>query len=124
MSYEQPVEVDDNWFTGEDKLLDAAIYVDGTTQAAAEADTGVRENVTGWTVMWALRKSQDGGGAILTKTANIVGDPTQGNLEVIIDHADTTDLEPGEYFHSWARIDTGQAILLFGDAHLRHGAIR
>lgn len=126
MSFEQAITVDDNWFTGEDRVFQVRVYVPGTTQEEAEADTGTREDITGWTIQWALMKSQHGTTpAVLQKIAVPVGDPADGLAQIVVDHADTTDLVPGEYFHTWARTDGGeQGVLAFGDATLRHGAIR
>lgn len=125
MSFSQPITTEDGWFVGEDKELEVIVYQPGTTLAQALADTGVRQNVTGWTVQWALRKSQHGGVVILAKTASIVGAAVNGRLRVTIDHADTTALTPGRYFHTFARIDSGeQTVLAYGTATLRRAAIR
>jgi len=125
MSYEQPIAVTDNWFTGEDRQFRLRVFIPGTTQAAAEANTGTRQNITGWTIQWALMKSQHGTTPpVLVKQATVL-DYQNGEVVVYLTHAETTGLEPGEWFHTWARVDGGeQGVLAFGQATLRHGAIR
>jgi len=124
VSFEQPIDTDDNWFVGEDRTFQLVVYVEGTTLDDIDTDPAAnREDIDGWDIEWALRKSQHGAVTILVKDATVT-DGENGEAEVVIDHADTTALEPGDYFHTWARTDTGeQAVLAFGQAVLRRAAV-
>lgn len=124
MSFEQPIDTDDNWFVGEDRTLRLVVYVEGTTLADIATDPAAnREDIDGWDIDWELRKSQHGTASILAKTAAIT-DGENGEAEVVIDSADTATLKPGDYFHTWARTDPGeQSVLAFGEAVLRRSAV-
>ena len=124
MSFNQPITIDDNWFTGEDKILDCIVYPTGTTLAQAMDPLTLPQDITDWVIVWVLRKFRDSGDIALERTA-FLQDPTNGLARVTIDHASTTDIDPGDYFMSWARQESGfQTILSFGEAVLQHAAVR
>jgi hypothetical protein len=124
MSFEQPIETDDNWFIAEDRTLRLVVYTEGTTLADITLDPAAnREDIDGWSIDWELRKSQHGAVSILVKTAAIT-DGENGEAEVVIASADTAALPPGDYFHTFARVDVGeQGVLAFGEAVLRRSAV-
>ena len=106
----------DSFHASEDRIIEAIIYIPGTTQAEIDAATAIPENITGWSLTWQLRKSRSSPVA-LSKTTDddiTLSDPTGGTLEIAVFRGDTEGLVPGIWWHMLARTDPGQ--------YLEHGS--
>jgi hypothetical protein len=136
---DSPITVDAAWFVGEDKLLTFTTYIPGTTLAAIAADQitpngAIRQDITGWTIEWVLRKSRYATATMLVKNGASVSilsqgvAATKGQFTVAVVRADTTTpavFKAGTYFHGAARINTGAYdVIAEGPAVLRKAAIR
>jgi hypothetical protein len=105
----QPITETHSLFKGEDKTLRVPI-VDRTTQAA--------KDITGWTLSWVLSDVQ-GGSNLVTKVATVT-DGAGGICEVALEAGDTASRNPGTYFYSLTRTDTGAvAVVAFGSVVLQ-----
>jgi hypothetical protein len=130
---DSPIGYDQAWFVGEDKLLTVTCYIEGTTQAEVDAGTATPQDLTGWTIAWALRKSRYATTIMLSKAMGAIvilaqTGSTLGQFTVAIARADTTtptEFKAGTYFHGAARINTGAYdVIAEGPAVLRKAAIR
>jgi len=69
---DSPITSDQALFIGEDKLLTFTTYIPGTTLAQIAADqisfdVAIRQDLTGWTIEWMLRKSRYAATTVLTR---------------------------------------------------------
>ena len=99
----------DGFHTSEDRIIEATIYIPGTTQAEIDAATAVPEDITGWTMVWQLRKSRSSP-VVLSKTTDddiTFTDASGGTLQIAIFRGDTESLVPGIWWHMLARTDPG-----------------
>jgi hypothetical protein len=126
---DSPITQDAAWFVGEDKVLTFTVYVEGTTQAQIDAGTATKQDLTGWTIEWGLRKSRYAPTTVLDKVSPAVAILTQagatlGQFTVTLARADTQDLKAGTYYHAAARTNTGAYdIIAEGPAVLRKAAL-
>lgn len=106
MSVSSPIQIKDNWFTGEDQNIDWDI----------RDPSGAQVDVTGWSVQFRMASTQ-GGASVLTKSTTQILD---ARVRAAIAAADTTGLTAGKYWYALSRIDAGSnQVLAFGDAHLQ-----
>ena len=119
MSIEAIIAETDNWFIGEDKVLEFTVF---------QADGVTPQNIAGWSLEWVLRKNKSALTEILNKStgaATITIGGGTGKCQVLITDDDTAALVPGTYYHTLRRNDAGSdTVLSFGEAVLRHGATR
>lgn len=131
---DSPITSDQAFFIGEDKLLTFTTYIPGTTLAQIAADqisfdVAIRQDLTGWTIEWMLRKSRYAATTVLDKVGASISILTQtgatkGQFTVAIARADTTALKAGTYYHAAARINAGAwDVIAEGAAVLRKAAI-
>lgn len=123
MAYKSNINETDGMFKGEDKELEFAVYIEGTTQAQINADpTANRQDISGWTLEWTLaQKSTDVPLLDKTTVAGIaITNSAQGELTVGIGSTETLDLPHGEYYHTLWRDNLGsRTVLSFGSFALR-----
>ena len=131
---DSPITSDQAFFVGEDKLLTFTTYIPGTTLAQIAADqvslnVAIRQDLTGWTIEWMLRKARYAPSSVLDKTGAAIAILTQsgatkGQFTVAIARADTTALKAGTYYHAAARTNSGAwDVIAEGAAVLRKAAI-
>lgn len=112
MAEQADIAAADNWFLGEDKVLEFTV-VDSA---------GAAVNITGWALEWILR-SGAGERALLTKTVGsgvTITGGAGGVCQVAIADTDTDDLAAGRYWHALRRTDAGnEAVLSYGQVVLR-----
>ncbi len=125
MAREQHIGASEDWFIGEDKVLEFEIYGD---------DDVTLEDVATWAFRWVLRKQGESDAIVISKTTDdditITGtfdpDPLVNTqkVEVAIEDTDTVNLQPGVYAHALKRTDDGQATInSYGKATLKKAAI-
>lgn len=118
MSVEAPIPISDNFFIGEDRVLEFTV-VD-------ENDAAV--DITSYALEWVLRRKRGSPSADITKTTGsgiTITDGPNGVCEVAIDDTDTLTLSPEQYFHTLRRTDDGlETVLSFGDLFLQQAATR
>ena len=128
MAITDNIGLTDNWFIGEDKDLVFTIYQAGSTQAQIDAGTALKQDITGWTLEWALKGEDRDTAALLTKTTTTgiaLTTPSQGVATVSIADTDTTSLNPGRYRYALKRTNDGlEAVLAEGEAILKLASIR
>ena len=107
MSKRVDIKASDHFMVGEDKQ----IYWDITDSA------GVAQSMSGWTLSFVLRRSQNSATSALTKTPTVTTGSAAANRALLtLAAADTKNLAPGTYAYSVARTDSGyQQILAYGD---------
>lgn len=116
------IDEDDDFFIGEDKSL--------TPFTVYQADKRTRQNITGWTISWMLKRSltDPDVDALLTKTTGAgitLTTPTSGICTITIADTDTDSLEPGRYYHEVKRMDAGnETVLSQGRCVLRRAVHR
>lgn len=93
-----PVKISHMVFVGEDRTL---------TFTLRDQNTGVIQNITGWTLQWKLEPAQ-GQAASVTKSGTVTDGPN-GVCTVALAAADTAGLSGGNYFHHLDRTDSGFA---------------
>jgi len=111
----EDITKDAAWYVGEDKVLTFTVYTPGTTQAMIDADPTLnRQNLTGYTLVWNLKKNRYAASVVLTKATGGNGitllaqsGATLGQFTVTIARADTTGLKAGTYAHAAARTNAG-----------------
>lgn len=119
MSIESPVTHAKHFFAGTDRQL----------RFTVRDDDGNVIDITGWTLEWVLRHS-DEGAALITKTTDpgdgiTVTAPTTGIALVEFDPVDTALLDPGQYVYALRRTDMDFVdILAFGVFELLRAAAR
>lgn len=110
MSYTDHVIKEDGWFTGEDKIIAITVYVQGTTQAAIKAGLATEQVITGWALVWRLKRNKEDpdSEALITRTTDdgITIDSTW-NAFVSIAAEQTENLEEGNYYGELKRSDAG-----------------
>jgi len=118
----------DSWFIGEDKILEFEILQDDglilTNPLKAPQD------VAGWTLAWALKKSDaatdpalllktTSSGITITGVYNAVRATNTQRVSITIADTDTDALKPLTYRHSLKRMTAGaEAVLAFGSVVL------
>ena len=104
-------EADVSWFVGEDKTLRFTVY---------QADGETVQNITGWTLEWAVRRFLGSTDALLTKTTGSgisITDGPNGICEVSLARTDTDTLGRGGFYHALRRTNSGAStVLTFGEA--------
>lgn len=109
MSRNSPVKSADNFFIGEDKVLQFEV-VDESDQIV---------DITGWAMEFVLRDYPEAPTVVLTKTTDddiALSNPTLGICRVTIPRADTLQLNAQSYSYTLRRTDAGySAALAFGD---------
>lgn len=124
MAIRADIPPSEEWFTGEDRVLEFTIYqADGTTP----------QDISGWELSWFLKRSKKDAdsAAVLAKTndgspsdVTIVDGPA-GRVDVLINADDTLDLVARVYRHELKRMDTGEkTIESYGDATLQQALHR
>ena len=118
MAKRQDIDMDDNWFTGEDKTLEITILQD---------DHQTPQDITNWQMSWVLTnwrkevkvsKNTVGGGIALS-------DPVNGVLNVQLAAGDTGGLigsAARSYYHELKRTDSAE-VLVFGNVYLYKSAV-
>lgn len=118
MSTKSPVKNSDNFFIGEDRVLEFTI-VDASDVAV---------NISGWSLEWVLRRDPSSSAATLTKTTVsgiTITNGAGGVCQVAIADTDTIDMEPGGYHHTLRRADAGfETVLAFGPFDLQQADTR
>lgn len=122
MAFEQNIGATEDYFLGEDKILDFEVY-DNTGAAI--------QDITGWAMRFRLRKQLDGDPIVFTKTTGGSGititgtynsDPATNTqrARVTIDDTDTDNLQPGNYPYNLWRTDSGsETVLAYGYVTLK-----
>jgi hypothetical protein len=115
-----------DWFTGENKTLPFEIY---------SSNEATIQDVTGYTMRWVLRRRIDDDAILISKTTGagtitITGsynsdpDTNTQRVNIITLPADTEFLQPGRYYHTLKRTDSGFAtVLSYGDVHLKKAGL-
>ncbi len=126
MAREQHIGASQEWFIGEDKTFTFEIYSSGEATI---------EDVSGWAIMWVLRKQGESDAIVLTKTTgaatitidgtfNADPDTNTQRVNVLIADTDTDNFQPGTYLHALKRTTDGsETILSYGTATLKKAAI-
>ena len=124
MAIRADIPPSEEWFTGEDRVLEFTIYQrDGVTV----------QDISGWELSWFLKRSKKDADAdaVLTKTnsgspADItIVDGPNGRVDVLVAAADTLALVARVYRHELKRMDTGEkTIESYGDATLQQALHR
>jgi len=110
----------DNFFVGEDKILEYQV----------KDTTGNIIDITGWSIEWVLREDPDTSTVLVTKDNGGNGglsitNAVNGIFQVTMDAADTSALPEGRYAYGASRTDTGlRGLLVYGDASLQIAASR
>lgn len=111
-----------DWFTGEAKTLPFEIY---------SSDEATIQDVTGWSCSWTLRRVQGDDEILLTKTTGGSGITITGSynatpatntqrISVAVTSGNTTNLQPGLYWHCLRRTDSSsETVLSYGDVTLK-----
>lgn len=121
MARESPIRKSDNWFIGEDKVLQFTIDDGGDPPLAVD--------ITTFTLTFTLRSClnfpPDAPDLTKTSPAGItIHDGPNGIARVLIDDVDTDAFEPGRYFYELKRTNAGfEQVLAFGEAILRSSGI-
>lgn len=122
MAVESPVEEADNWFTGEDKILQFTVEAQNPLKLVPPPIA----DITGWQFEWTFyrRRSTE---ALITKVSaagvTIVNGPA-GLVNVIIDAANTRTLPAGSYNFVLRRTDPGmEQVLSYGGVVLRQAVL-
>jgi len=99
----------DSFHASEDRIIEATIYIPGTTQAEIDAATAIPEDITDWTLAWQLRKSRSSAVVLEKTTADDIAltDAGGGTFQIAIYRGDTINLNPGNWWHMIARTDPG-----------------
>lgn len=113
MTTESNITTTDEWYIGADKILRFTV-VDAA---------GATQIITGWTVRFTMAKHVEDDPLITKATGGSgisLSNPTEGILDVSIVAADTEDMNPGTYYYSLWRTDSGAAdVLAYGYAKLK-----
>jgi hypothetical protein len=86
----------DGFFVGEDQALQFTVYEDDDVTVV---------NITGWTLQLKAALTEDGA-ALITKSATLTT-PASGICTVSLAAADTSSLDPGRYYFTLSRTDSG-----------------
>lgn len=121
MSKNAPIEQDDRWYTGEEKLIKFDIV---------DADDAPLD-VSGFALRWVLERIVPGGlrTDVLSKTSGDGitvenGSGTNDRVVVAIGAADTESIDAEVYHHALWRTDSGnEALLAEGSAMLSESAV-
>lgn len=109
MSKNSPVKSTNNFFIGEDKVLQFEV-VDASEQLV---------DISGWSLEFVLRDYPEAPTVVLTKTTTdgiALSDPTLGICRVTIPRADTVLLNAQGYAYTLRRTDAGYSgVLAYGD---------
>lgn len=107
-----PITIEDEFFTGKDKVLQFT-------------DTGP-EDITGWALKWVLAKNADRTQVLASKTTDSgisITDGPGGICQVTVADTDTEGLKGSEnpdYYHELSRTDAGnEDVLAYGTVVLR-----
>lgn len=105
MTVTQDITFDHELFVGEDKVLTFTV----------KDEAGNRVSISGWTLVWTVRKNRyavgtpimemttaGGGITLATQTGGTLGD-----FSVAIERTDTQNLKAGTYYHAAARTNAG-----------------
>jgi hypothetical protein len=110
VAVESRIDADDEWFVGEDRVLNFAMVKGDLTGFA------------GWSVVLELypRRAVEGDAPVATWPGVPQPQTTPPSVSVLIPSATTATIPPGVYQYVLRRTDTGaRAILAFGPADLR-----
>lgn len=69
------------------------------------------EDITGWTILFTVRKSLKSGSLTMSKTATI-SDASGGQFVISIDADDTEELRAGDYLYDTTRTDAENETVL------------
>jgi hypothetical protein len=145
----QDITADDEWFAGEDRILEFTVYDD---RAELGDDGRVYSDATlarladpldvsdpDLSFVWALRESPRSAAALLTCTtvagqievvdaAGTGRDDLKGRLRVHVDGRDTANLSAGKLWHALAQVRGDEAqpqfeVRTFGQAILKLAAV-
>lgn len=110
MSVEVDIVLSDNYFQGEDKLLDCFVVDKG----------GIPVNITGWTISFRLAATLGGADILGTPIAGVIVDALVGHYTITIPSIDTLGQNPVTYYYTIRRTNTGaRNELSFGTLVLR-----
>ena len=122
MSRDSSVAEADDFFAGDDRVLDFTIFDSDDPATAAPKD------ITGYSLEWALKRFVTDTTALITKTTGGGGialtDPTNGVLSVTLLDTDTESLAENNYVYALRRTDDGlERMLAVGGFYIRQGAL-
>lgn len=104
-------EADVSWFVGEDKTIRITVR---------QADGVTVQDITGWTLEWAVRRFLGSTDALLAKTTDsgiTITDAENGVCEVALSRTDTDTLGRGGFHHALRRTSPGAStVLTYGEA--------
>lgn len=142
MAYNRDITADDQMFYDTDRVLRYQVFQGSPTLEEVLANTAIPDDVTGWSLVWVLRrsakatailieKSTAGGGITITGVYD--ADPLANTQRVLvaIDDTDTYGpvvdpveiVKPGVYEYALKRLDPGsETILAWGSFELIQAA--
>ena len=136
MAYRRDITEDDRLFFDTDRTLRFPVYSGEPSDDDIAAGNVIPVDVTGWTLVWVLKKLASSATALITKTVGsgiaITGtydsDPSVNTqrIAVSLDNTDTYDVsaggakvKPGTYEYALKRLDAGsETILAYGTLEL------